>query len=278
MDTRFWGPSGWRLLHMIVATPLKNRNELTIKRFFELLPYVLPCKFCRHSLSSYYEKRPIPGKFADLEKWLYHIHNDVNDKLRSQNLIKEENPTYAEVHNRYSEWSKTPCASTQILGWDFLFSVANTTPGKRLNSSPMPNAPELLDTVELRNKWNTMTHEERIPYIKEWWKILPLVLPFTPWIKSWQKSEQINKAAPLEKGKKAVIEWLYNMERSICKFMSEDAPHNSFTGLCKEISAFSSGCGSKTSAKVKTCRAKKDSARNTLRNIRMKRFSHNAVL
>ena len=116
MDTRFWGPSGWRLLHMIVATPLKNRNELKIKRFFELLPYILPCKFCRHSLSAYYEKRPVPRNFEDFEKWLYNIHNDVNDKLRSQNLIKEPNPSYAEVHKRYSEWSKTPCASTQILG------------------------------------------------------------------------------------------------------------------------------------------------------------------
>jgi hypothetical protein len=226
----------------------------------------------------YYEKRPIPNTFIDFEKWLYHIHNDVNDKLRSQNLIKEPNPTYAEVHKRYSEWSKTPCASTQILGWDFLFSVANTTPGKRFHSSPMANAPENLDTVELRNKWNTMSAKERIPYIKEWWAVLPLVLPFEPWTKSWQKSEQINKSAPLEKGRKAVIAWLYNMERSICKIMSEDAPHNSFTGLCKEITAFSSGCGSKTSAKVKTCRAKKNSARNTLRNIRMKRFSNSTIL
>ena len=270
MDTRFWGPSGWRLLHLMVATPIKNRKISNIKRFFELLPYVLPCKFCRHSLSTYYEKRTMPSNYDDMEKWLYNIHNDVNAKLRDQKLLKEPDPSFTEVHKRYSEWVNTPCASTQILGWDFLFSVANTTPNKHLKSTPMPNPPEILNTVELRNRWNTMNYKERLPLIKEWWELLPSVLPFTPWCDSWKKAELIHKPVPLKNGKKAVIEWLYNMEKSICKIMSEDAPHNSFSGLCKEMRAFSSGCGSKTSKRVKTCRAKKERVRNSLRKNRVK--------
>lgn len=270
MDTRFWGPSGWRLLHLIVTVPIKNRKISNILRFFELLPYVLPCKFCRHSLSTYYEKRPIPSNYSDLERWLYNIHNDVNGKLREQKLLNEPDPSFAEVHKRYSEWVNTPCVSTQILGWDFLFSVANTTPNKQLKSTPMPNPPENINTAELRNRWNTMNYKERLPFIKEWWELLPSVLPFIPWCESWKKAILIHKSAPLKNGKKAVIEWLYNMEKSICKIMSEDAPHNSFSGLCKEMRAFSSGCGSKTSKRIKTCRAKKEKARNSLRKNRLK--------
>ena len=170
MDTRFWGPSGWRLLHLIVSTPLNNRKEEDIRKFFRLVPFILPCKFCRQSLSLYYEKRPIPEH--GLEKWLYEIHNDVNNKLRSQNLLKELNPSYKEIHDRYKVWTSMPCASTRVLGWDFLFSVANTTPSKSSNSSPINNAPSLLDTPELRNRWNTMTYKERLPYIKMWWDLL----------------------------------------------------------------------------------------------------------
>ena len=34
MDTRFWGPSGWRLIHLIAAAKRKESHE-----FFELLPF-----------------------------------------------------------------------------------------------------------------------------------------------------------------------------------------------------------------------------------------------
>ena len=273
MDTRFWGPSGWRLLHLVVAAPLQDRSVKTMHEFFEHLPYVLPCKFCRYSMSSYYETRPIPATHEKLERWLYDIHNDVNGKLRSQNLLKVENPTYDEVHKRYSSWATMPCASTQMLGWDFLFSIANTTPSKSSHSSPMEGAPEKITTDADKNKWNTMTYKERIPYIKSWWSNLGAVLPFKPWRTAWTKGTAALGPAPVTKGKKAVLAWVYKMEKFVCKSMAEDTPHDSFNGLCREITAFSSGCGKKTSPRVKTCRAKKLSARSTLRRNRMKRFT-----
>ena len=263
MDTRFWGPSGWRLLHLIVTTPLNNRKIEDIREFFRLTPFVLPCKFCRYSLSSYYEKRPIPKE--RLERWLYDVHNEVNEKLRSQNLLSEPDPSYKDIHERYKDWAKTPCAPTRVLGWDFLFSIANTTPSKSLKSTPMNDTPNNLDTPELRNKWNTMNYKERIPYIRDWWNLLGKVLPFTPWQRAWSKAEKEHGLVELNKGKKPALSWLYSMELSICKSMAEEAQHNSFGGLCKEITAFSSGCGQKTSSKVKTCRAKKTNLRKTLR-------------
>lgn len=264
MDTRFWGPSGWHLLHLIVSAPLNNREQLNLHKFFEYLPYVLPCKFCRYSLASYYEQRPVPTKFEAMEFWLYNIHNDVNGKLRGQKLLSTPDPTFEEIHNRYKKWSETPCASTQFLGWDFLYSIANTTPSIKTQSAPMPNAPNNIVTPEDKNKWNLMNYKERLPYIKQWWDLFAHVLPYEPWRKAWLKTAN----PPLENGKKQMLNWLYNNEKIICKSMSEQAIHNSFGGLCKEISAFSSNCGSTSSPRQKTCRAKKQVVRNRLTRLR----------
>lgn len=273
MDTRFWGPCGWRLLHLSVTAPLNGRDFNKIKEFFELLPYVLPCKFCRQSLSKYYSNRPIPDSYDKMNKWLYLIHNDVNDKLRSQNLLNQPNPPFEKVQDDYMKWSQSPCASSTILGWDFLFSVANTTPSKSLHSSPIVDAPENLESPTQRNEWNTMSYKERIPIVEKWWNLIKDIFPFKPWKSAWEKGEQTYGKAPVSNGKKAVLTWLFNIQKVICQSMMEDTPYNSFTGLCKEVSAFSSGCGKAKTKSTKTCRAKKQSVREKLRKSRNLRNS-----
>jgi hypothetical protein len=52
MDTKYWGPGGWVLLHMISFSPTTS-NKKDLFDFFSSLPYVLPCKYCRASLSEY---------------------------------------------------------------------------------------------------------------------------------------------------------------------------------------------------------------------------------
>lgn len=263
MDTRFWGPAGWRLLHLTVTTPLNGRHFSDIKEFFKLLPFILPCKFCRQSLSKYYLKRPVPSSYNNMNKWLYDIHNDVNDKLRSQNLLKTPNPPFSKIQDEYMKWSQSPCAPTTILGWDFLFSVANTTPSKSLHSTPIVDAPPNLGTPELRNEWNTMDYKERIPIVERWWSLLPLIFPYKPWSAAW-RSTCADIKPPVSSGKKAVLSWLFNIQKDVCQAMQEHAPHNSFSGLCKQVSAFSSGCGKAKTKNTKTCRAKKMAARNSL--------------
>ena len=137
----------------------------------------------------------------------------------------------------------------------------------------MDGVPENIHTHRDKNKWNTMTYAERQPYVQKWWNLLGQILPFEPWRSAWTKAEKANGKAPVIKGKKATLAWLYKMERYVCKTMSEDAPHNSFDGLCKEVSAFSSGCGKVTGPRVKTCRAKKNAARETLRRKRNARLN-----
>lgn len=272
MDTRFWGPSGWRLLHLAVATPKQERELVAVNKNFEELPYVLPCKFCRYSLSGYYEQHPIPESFPKYERWLYEIHNEVNGKLRSQNILNQPNPTYEDIHKRYAAWASAPCASSQMLGWDFLYSIANTTPSKTSHSAPMDNASPNITSDHERNKYNILTYKERLPHIQRWWDSFGEVLPFAPWRSAWKRGTTKFGKAPVKKGKKAVLAWLYKMEQFVCATMAEEAPHNSFEGLCKEVSAFSSGCGKKTSSRVITCRAKKISVREKLRRTRRAKF------
>ena len=95
MDTRFWGPSGWKLFHLITFEAdhrTTSEHSVEFANFFETIPYILPCKFCRASLTDYYRQHPyqINGKMnlkLDLKKWMFTIHNCVNGKLRKQGFI-----------------------------------------------------------------------------------------------------------------------------------------------------------------------------------------------
>jgi Erv1 / Alr family len=269
MDTRFWGPSGWRLLHFIAfAAPTLNRHHLHL--FFETLPYVLPCKFCRASLTDYYTTDPIPTDANEFANWLYRIHNRVNGKLREQKLIKHKDPSWQEVKQRYEKWMKEACTQRTMMGWDFLYSVAYTTPCKDVTSTPIPGSPPNIHTPELRNRWNTMTIAERLPKLKQWWMSLPHVLPFPTWRLAWHK--MVPRIPHLSCGRKDVTEWLYRAEKAMCQELKETAPHDSFDGLCTELNAFASGCGKIKTHKVKTCRAKKTLKRKSLDRNRTRKY------
>lgn len=122
MDTRFFGPPGWQLLHLIAfRSPDPAEFLLGIKD-------VLPCKYCRASTTDFTAKMPV---CKDPGRWLYDMHNMVNKKLRDQ--AKEdpavidpgENPTFEEVKARYDRMKLTA-----VPGRDFLFSIAVNYPDK----------------------------------------------------------------------------------------------------------------------------------------------------
>jgi hypothetical protein len=257
MDTRFWGPSGWRLLHLVAAA--KRDESLP---FFELLPYVLPCKFCRTSLSDYYAADPLPSDGSNLPKWIYRIHNQVNKKLRDQRLPTAPNPSWESVKKKYEDWIELPCGARRMVGWDFLYSIAYTTPCAQVASVPLPGAPTDLPTVELKNRWNLLSRAERLEKLENFWTALPAALPFKEWRTAWA---QLAKRPPLEKGRRAVTHWLFQIEQRICKLLSEPFEHTSPSKLCHDLSRFESGCGSKRSHKLRTCRSKKKQARETIK-------------
>jgi hypothetical protein len=258
MDTRFWGPSGWLLLHLI-AFQAPKRNLQKVRTFFEQLPYVLPCKFCRASLAEYLADDPIPSKASDYAKWLYRIHNRVNDKLRSQKLLETPNPSWDDVKRRYEGWIQSSCSKHTMIGWDFLFSIAYTTPCSSVGTSPMPNAPPLesLQTPELRNRWGRMSREERIPYLESWWSLLPDVLPYEEWTMRWKHN--VPTKPNVEEGRRAITLWLFQVEKAMCT--NDDIMHASYSDLCSELKTFASGCSKQRTNKMKTCRAIKHKRR-----------------
>lgn len=128
MDTRFWGPSGWKLLHAVTFSMNSRPTTQQQKRYqllFESLKYVLPCRFCRESYKQFVNIRPIDTSTRErLSRWLYDIHNLVNDKLRNQGYIHEPNPSWKEVKEYYGRCQGKPIT----CGWDFLFSIAMNYP------------------------------------------------------------------------------------------------------------------------------------------------------
>lgn len=245
MDTRFWGPSGWKLLHTISFTYDPINKDKTAD-FLAVLPFILPCKFCRYSLTCYYKKYPYENALKSRYtfcKWMYTIHNCVSNKLRRQGLNPTKNPTFNSVTTFYKKWlSKglTSCVTSTF--WDFLFSIAYNHPKEASkNSSSMPDCPvEAVNCSDLieRNKWNTLTEDERMPYYNRFWELLPVVMPIFKWSES-----------PILTCRKSTVAWLW---RQRCKL--EPNKKDPYLQLCNKIATYSSGCG--TSKRAKTCRKK----------------------
>ena len=138
MDTRYWGPSGWRLLHLITFAASRSNVSPKLCDFFNTLPYVLPCKYCRKSLSEYMTEDPVECNKKNLPKWLWRIHNDVNAKLRTQRVHVEPDPSFPIVETIYVERLAAGCSRTHFEGWEFLFSIAESHPYSRAGRATVP--------------------------------------------------------------------------------------------------------------------------------------------
>ena len=136
MDTRFWGPCGWVLLHGIVNNysniKISDKRE-KYKVFFNSLPSILPCIYCRRSLSQYYKELPLTNDILDnktkLCKWLFNIHNKVNDKLRNQGLNDKVDPSFQNVCRQVCK--RDYCKINKC--WNFLYSIAMNYPTNEID-------------------------------------------------------------------------------------------------------------------------------------------------
>ena len=216
MDTRFWGPSAWRLIHLIAFSDHRTQEVYT---FLEELPHILPCRFCRSSLAEYYIHRPVTGPKDDMARWAYEIHNDVNNKLRQQGYLRKPNPPFSEVKEYYE---KLLLESKHVLGFDFFKSVAFVT--SKLDPS----------------------------HLQRWWSSIPKALPFPEWREQWSAAVKKEGNAPVRKGRTAVLAWLYK----ICGHLEAPRNATNFKDYCREARAFSSSCpkGKGTCRSTKTRR------------------------
>jgi len=258
MDTRFWGPSGWKLLHLISFDyTYSEKNAHLYAKFFECLPYILPCKFCRASLTDYYRKHPYKlndnsdekmNPDLDLKKWMYTIHNCVNDKLRKQDLQTSSNPKFTDIKRFYDKWKECDWQQHLNTFWDFLFAVAYNHPKEtHLHSKPMPNCPpdiyKCTDVCE-KNKWNLLSLRDKLYWFNQFWLFLPAVMPGIIGIK-WNEVQ--DKNPPTLKCRRSTLAWLWRMR---CRL--DTRFKDPYTAICKKIEGYSSDCGRKKN--TYTCR------------------------
>ena len=246
MDTRFWGPPAWKLLHSIAATYEPERQSGPMREFLEVLPYILPCKYCRSNLTAHYKKLPYSGELdtrEHLEKWLYHLHGLVNDKLREQGQTISADPSFREVQERGAAIAAGP-----FPAWDFLFSVAYIYP-PQTREAALPDAPKSCPagTTDCeRNGWNKLAPGRRMNYWMRFWKVLPGVLPAAwkdAWIRAWKA------ASPQFTSRRAAIAGLWRVR---CAFEKDKA--DPYAEVCDRLTYHSSGCGASNSPRNRTCR------------------------
>ena len=270
MDTRFWGPSGWCLLHLIAANP-KQESPRAIKEWFELLEYVLPCKYCRASFHDYLKLQPLTMAIVTnrdaFSKWLYDIHNRVNGKLRDQELLTAEDPTWLSVRDKYYNM---PCEGRPFVGWDFLTSIAYSTPAADYKPVPMSDTPTTRPIgLRAKNRYNLLTRQERLTKLCRWWSLIPTILPCPAWRSAWVNAADPAGKVPLTAGKEAVMRWMWHVEESVCAGLKCPTPHPSLPALKKEVAAFESPCSG--ARKGKTCRTRKHRQRRLVMQRRTRR-------
>jgi hypothetical protein len=270
MDTRFWGPSGWKLLHLITFEyKYSSETAITYAQFLETLPFILPCKFCRASLTDYYKKYPFTTHGSldpelNLRRWMYNIHNCVNDKLRKQGLNPSKDPTFESVKKFYEKWMKCGWQEQLATFWDFLFAVAYNHPKETgPTSTPMPDCPKEVykckDNCE-KNKWNVLPTRDRIYWFRRFWAFLPAVLPG----EIAEKWEEVGKRnPPTLQCRRSTLAWLWRMRCGLDTDFKDP-----YTSVCHKIKSFSSDCGKKKRAITCRKRRPRQSPVRTIKNTK----------
>jgi hypothetical protein len=256
MDTRFWGPPGWKLLHLTATGADQQENVEEIRKMFLLLPFILPCKFCRQSLAEYYKDLPVPNR--DFSKWLWLIHNKVNEKLRKQGLCDLPNPSFEMIDAQYKNMYSQGCTRVDFPGWNFLFSIADNHPIYS-KSIPFdsPNPPP--KSFEDRNQHNLLKAKERLVFYKEFFQVLPHSFPYKEWRESFLRYATINSMDRHIKTRTSLLKWLYKIRYGMSKDLQWLAT-NTYNGICREVRQYRSGCAK--DKKAKTCRMMGKTKRN----------------
>lgn len=215
MDTRFWGPSGWQLIHLI-AFRSKHPQE-----FLLMIKDILPCRFCRESTTQYVKELPM---IKDTGKWSYELHNKVNHKLRTQCkddpavINPGEDPSFEEIKKKYMSMKPN-----SVPGRDFLFSIAVN----------YPDNPEEKDMATQR----TFIHK------------LAEVYPFENMRSKFQEYLEDNEVVLTSQ--KAYMKWMYGLLHELSNVIKVEMP--TYKGYVARVMYFKSGCQKKT-YRGKTCR------------------------
>jgi len=215
MDTRFWGPSGWQLFHL-VAFKAKHPDDV-----LNQMKDVLPCKFCRASTTEFVQKHPLRG---DPGKWLYDIHNMVNNKLRTQCAEDKTvvnpgpDPTFDEIKMRYDMMMPH-----NVPGRDFLFTIA-------------ANYPEVPEQEQMAVQ-RSFIHALAKAYPFEELRVI---------FADYLKSNEVKLSSRAE-----YMRWMYGLLKRMSKKTKSKIP--TYKGYVQHVNHYRSGCSKGTYRGV-TCR------------------------
>jgi len=215
MDTRFWGPPGWQLFHLIAFRSEHPDDVLNDMKD------VLPCKFCRASTTEFVKKHPLRG---DAGKWLYDIHNMVNDKLRTQAkddpkvIDPGQDPDFEEIKSRYMAMKPT-----KIPGRDFLMSIAYNYP-----DTPEPH--------------DMSTQREFIHHLADAYPFASLRKVF----KTYLDKNEVELGSRM-----GYLRWMHRLMQLLAK--ETKTKIRSFKGYVQHLAYYKAGCSKKT-YRGKTCR------------------------
>lgn len=237
MDTRFWGPPAWILLHTL-AYHYKPELKDYYMIFFGNLKYVLPCIYCRASFTEYTEILPIDGSLKSRDQffeWLYKIHNMVNDKLRGQGLIQWMNPKYEDIVSKYKNIAlglkDCKTRDQSIMGWNFLYCIAFVYPEKGVETSL------------------TSHYHGYISFFNSLANILPEDGGYRQIYKDYLVKNPILKSLTCREKLKL---WVYNLEKTFNDFQKVQCID--FSNIEELIEGYRAGCGGTKKDKQPTCR------------------------
>lgn len=240
MDTRFWGPSGWQLFHLI-AFRSKHPEEVLL-----MIKDILPCKFCRESTTQFTHELPLKG---DPAVWLYNLHNKVNNKLRKQaledpNVIDPgQDPSFEEIKHRYMSMK-----ADRVPGRDFLFSIA-------VNYADEPEPEQMAIQRVFMHKLADVYPFENLRRV----------------FKHYLSQNEVSLSS-----RKSYMKWMYGLLSTLSKEIR--APISSYKGYAQHVMYYKSGCSKKT-YKGKTCRRLSGGGRTKTRDHRKtRRIAHKELL
>jgi hypothetical protein len=227
MDTRFWGPDGWLLLHSITEKYPNNPSE-HIKdiyyNFFHSIEHILPCVYCRNSFAQYMIDLPIDDYLKNKKQlclWMYKIHNKVNDKLKSQGLHSIPNPTFKIIYERYKQYVIKVQSDNQVPGFDFLYSIIFN------HASNLDKLPK-----------------HRIDQLIIFLNLLPIILPFNLLKKLYLEYIIHNPIEKYRGSAKSLKVWIFELQIKYNQKINKTAI--CFHKTCTYIDKFKTGCSNKT--------------------------------
>lgn len=103
MITKIWGPHFWRSMDFVAHNFPEIPTEENIQdyqHYYRIIGKVLPCKYCRESYQKFINEIPINFRNRnEITRWVYEIHNKVNQKLGVNYGITYED--YCERYNAF---------------------------------------------------------------------------------------------------------------------------------------------------------------------------------